>query len=420
MAEKKRALMRAVWPLDAQLSPLEVGGVVTCWPATLRGRSVLIYDKAAYPRTYVLPDQFHLHELLRVDLSSPEDVAEFCSTFGFPGARVTSDWFLLVWRPPFMEGNLDVFVPTPTQSCETSDKDDDEDEQAGADSMLEHAVHMYLREAAEHPLERPPVVLTPDDGAVYQGMVSRQTYWGIAVDLLAVTTRLAQMKDMVRLCQYTAGARTAKELQTLLEAEHHPWLKHMLTDPGSVEAEIARALPWWPELYNVIGRARREYQWLYDPIRSEPDLPVDAYHALRALASFINRSIASHGYFIEAYTTRYGDVSHPPKFSLDAAVGALLYRDLTTPGLHYTRCANETCPTLFTKRRDSSNETSKMNSGWSTGVKYCSPECARMQAQREYRRRVSRARSLAHQGVSMEEIAQQLDRDVATVKKWLG
>ena len=50
----------------------------------------------------------------------------------------------------------------------------------------------------------------------------------------------------------------------------------------------------------------------------------------------------------------------------------------------YRRCANETCERLFVRQRGDTR------GSHSTGVLYCTPECARTQAQRQYRRRLAK------------------------------
>lgn len=52
-------------------------------------------------------------------------------------------------------------------------------------------------------------------------------------------------------------------------------------------------------------------------------------------------------------------------------------------GATYKLCKNETCVNMFVRQQG----TATKGQNWTTGVKYCTNDCARAQAQREYRRR---------------------------------
>ena len=78
-------------------------------------------------------------------------------------------------------------------------------------------------------------------------------------------------------------------------------------------------------------------------------------------------------------TIGLGEIRRPTL--LDALV-VQLFNDIAA-GITYKTCANETCRGLFVNQIDRTQDRHSRTKG----TLYCSPRCARAQAQREYRRR---------------------------------
>jgi len=418
--EPAERAMRALWPWNVEANPLDVYGVVSCWATELNGtyhypdgRAVLVYDREEAPGSCALPREFHLRELMHLDLSQPEEIANFCSQYGqlvaTPRRGLQDDGSVHT-----LYDRWNVITPEVARHFKRLESEPRiyrrPDGTRCQDLTWIESEIGTLAEEARSLLRRDEVftVLLPEDDENWVSLLKpRGIRWAIAVDLEDVRDRLALLRDMVRCSQFSRGAlscadvRSAAELRISVFSRDEEYLLEL--DAPS----LLRQIRLDRKRMSDVGLLQCGMRFLEDPhLRAI---------AFDAMASLLNTAIASFGQFIERHVP-VGTPERPhPQVSLYQAVCMAVYADLTSPKLAYTRCGNETCNTLFIHRRVGSGD----NRGWTTGQKYCTPECARMQAQRQYRRRVQLARQLAREGVGIEDIAQQVDRDVFTVRKWL-
>ena len=395
MTEPSRPKMQALWP-QTESDPLESRGAVKCWAAVVRERAILFYDRLDQPSTRLLPTRFHLKQLMDVDLTKPEDVAEFCSSYGWPGG----------W-PENRGGSFHMFAPELVERLERLGEDHTPSSLRAKTSAGQWTLNDAQGRFKCH--YEQDLVLKESDADLVRQMTRLGILWGVGLALAPVVEHLALLRDMVRLMLFARGALSAEEVRD--QAECHCAL------PGRSISEHPLEMDG-PTMLEAIEQRRHftsNEQILSCCIRYL-DNPRLAEWTFDGLAALVNEGLAEYGQFLVRYSAP-GDASRRTHRSvtLHQAVCIALYRDLTAPGLSYRLCANETCNTFFPQ-----GDSGAADRGWRVGKSYCDDTCARKQAQRVYRRRVNQARSLARQGVSMEEIAQQLDRNVATVKKWLG
>ncbi|MDH3262250.1 MAG: hypothetical protein OEM81_03790 [Acidimicrobiia bacterium] len=145
----------------------------------------------------------------------------------------------------------------------------------------------------------------------------------------------------------------------LLEVRHHAALIRTLTS-----------------LYHLqnIGKLDRPGidAWTWDTRWIAP--PADGTAGRRFFTTELNR-------LLKPFTPTVGFGKNLRPTLLDALV-IQLFNDITA-GITYKTCANETCRGLFVHQIDRTLD----RHARSKGTRYCSPQCARAQAQRQYRRR---------------------------------
>jgi hypothetical protein len=115
-------------------------------------------------------------------------------------------------------------------------------------------------------------------------------------------------------------------------------------------------------------------EWKWDTDWLAP--PTDPYEGHEFFTNEMNRLLGP-----VTPTVGFGNHQQRPSTLLDALV-IQLFNDVAA-GVTYKSCANENCGELFV---DQINSKGKRHSR-KTGTLYCSPRCAKAQAQRNYRRR---------------------------------
>lgn len=81
-----------------------------------------------------------------------------------------------------------------------------------------------------------------------------------------------------------------------------------------------------------------------------------------------------------------------------------------------SRCQNESCRRFFVRQRGRAD----FGQNWTKNVKYCSATCARAQSARQLRRSKTKVLRLRQDGLSPEQIAAGVGKDLATVERWLA
>lgn len=422
--EQAQRAMRRLWPWDVLAHPPDVYGVVTCWATEVVGtyqyrdqrRAVLVYDREETPGSCTLPREFHLRELMHLDLSQPDEVADFCSRYGLvaklrPGLQDDGSIGTLYDR-------WNLIAPEVVRHFERLDKEEREpplilgpDGRRYRDISWRESDEGELAREARDLVRRDKVctvLLQNDDENWLHLLRPRGIRWAVAIDFEDVRERLALLRDMVRCSQFVGGALSCADVRAAAELRVPVFNRG---DDYFLELDAHGLLQ---ALRRSVGRMDN-VRLLRCGMRFLEDAELRAV-ALDALAGLINDAIGVYGQFIGRHVPAGTPEQPRPQVSLYQAVAMAVYADLTSPRLAYTRCGNETCSTLFVQRRTQSGD----NRGWTTGQKYCTPECARMQAQRQYRRRVQLARQLAREGMRAEDIAAQIDRDLDTVRKWIA
>jgi hypothetical protein len=115
-------------------------------------------------------------------------------------------------------------------------------------------------------------------------------------------------------------------------------------------------------------------EWHWDSEWVAP--PVDAVEGRVFFTSEMNRLLVS-----VIPSVGFGNNKQSPHTLLDILV-MQLFNDIAA-GIAYKTCANDTCRGLFVHQIDRTADRHFR----SKGTRYCSPRCARAQAQRNYRRR---------------------------------
>ncbi len=144
-----------------------------------------------------------------------------------------------------------------------------------------------------------------------------------------------------------------------------------------------------------------------------PKEPADLY-------AFLNKFLAAGLRSFHAHPVIYKTIENEETETLEESPAISLYSALCLQLANhiaeeatYHKC--EKCGRPFVRQRGGA----QFGQHRMKNVLYCSPECARAKAQQEYRKNRSQATRYAKEGLSVEEIAGRMDRDVEQVRKWI-
>lgn len=151
--------------------------------------------------------------------------------------------------------------------------------------------------------------------------------------------------------------------------------------------DLVRAWRWYSE--DEEPAAWESRLWQYDD-PNFPGAPKDRLAAGRLVELGLATGLRPFHPFVRLGPLEEGQTGPGPYASDDVGFYSIACLELfnhIAEGAGYTTCANEPCRRLFVRQEGRANEGQHRT----TGVKYCSRDCARAQAQRNYRRRKQRS-----------------------------
>jgi len=235
----------------------------------------------------------------------------------------------------------------------------------------------------------------------------------VLVSVEEVAFRIGLVRDLARVWHYHRGLLTFDDVASSWENALWPELQIHPWPSEEKEHELlawAYSRPWLED--GDMEKARQVDEFFQLKV-TPPKEPADLY-------AFLNKFLAAGLRSFHAHPVIYKTIENEETETLEESPAISLYSALCLQLANhiaeeatYHKC--EKCGRPFVRQRGGA----QFGQHRMKNVLYCSPECARAKAQQEYRKNRSQATRYAKEGLSVEEIAGRMDRDVEQVRKWI-